>query len=288
MKNKEILTEDEIREIKEMARDARRQFGIAQDASIGAELPQLIEEKGIYICEYPFQSKEESHFDGTITWFKTDEGEMTFIGLNSLIPYDKQIFTLAHEWYHYITHTGKAYTSDAKEDSRTETKADRFAAELLLPADELRRRAEKEFTSGSVDNAGIQRKLRFIARLHGEWWMPYHAIVTRLYEEGLIGNCYDELMKIDGQDEAGEYARIFRTMDPEMSELLLKRTNRISISPSAMEVIVKNYEDGIIEIEEFAKLLALFGKTPFDFGFEEGIPDIDWEDFFAGGDEDEG
>ena len=32
MKTKEILIGDEIREIKEMARDVRKQFGIAQDA----------------------------------------------------------------------------------------------------------------------------------------------------------------------------------------------------------------------------------------------------------------
>ena len=70
--------------------------------------------------------------------------------------------------------------------------------------------------------------------------------------------------------------------------MLRKRTNRISISPSAMEVMVKNYEDGIIEIEEFINLLALFGKTPFDFGFEEDIPDIDWENFFAAGEDNEG
>jgi len=32
MKTKEILTGDEVCEIKEMDRDARKQFGIAQDA----------------------------------------------------------------------------------------------------------------------------------------------------------------------------------------------------------------------------------------------------------------
>lgn len=38
-----------------------------------------------------------THTYGNITWFKTDNDTITFIGLNTSSFYDEQIFAIAHE-----------------------------------------------------------------------------------------------------------------------------------------------------------------------------------------------
>lgn len=136
--NKDIvLTELQIDEIKKTADKERRKFGII-DAPIAGDLFMLLEQEGIAICQYPFLTSEKSHTDANITRFETGSDQMIFIGLNTAIYYDEQIFALAHELYHYITQTGKAYETDMdEEDKRTEKMADRFAAELLLPSEIL-------------------------------------------------------------------------------------------------------------------------------------------------------
>lgn len=101
--NKDIvLTELQIDEIKKTADKERRKFGII-DAPIAGDLFMLLEQEGIAICQYPFLTSEKSHTDANITRFETGSDQMIFIGLNTAIYYDEQIFALAHELYHYIT-----------------------------------------------------------------------------------------------------------------------------------------------------------------------------------------
>lgn len=123
---------------------------------------------------------------------------MIFIGLNTAIYYDEQLFALAHELYHYITKTGKAYETDMdEEDKRTEKMADRFAAELLLPSETLNHMVMAQFKTSCLKKVTNLRLLRFIARLQSEWWLPYRALVLRLNEEKYITDeQVDALFKI--------------------------------------------------------------------------------------------
>lgn len=129
-----VLNEKQIYEVKRLASDTRRSFGIYPNVPIGNDIKLLLEKKDILLCEYPFPDTNGTHTYGNITWFKIDNDTITFIGLNTSSFYDEQIFAIAHEIYHYITQSGKAYTPDMEyEDKIIENKADRFAAELLLP-----------------------------------------------------------------------------------------------------------------------------------------------------------
>ncbi len=277
-----VLNEKQIYEVKGLASDTRQSFGVHPNIPIGNDIKLLLEKNDILLCEYPFSDTDGTHTYGNITWFKTDNETITFIGLNTSSFYDEQIFAIAHEIYHYITQSGKAYTPDMEyEDTITEKKADRFAAELLLPVAALKTAAVGML--GSSDMRGIPetRLLRFIARIQCDWWLPFQAIINRLYEEGFIDESqYEKLYEIDCRSEDGMYRRLLKNIDAEISELLNKKTKTVGVSNKVVETIISNYEDGFIDDDEFVSTLAMFDKKPEDFGFDMVIElDEDLMDF---------
>lgn len=283
-----ILDEKQIYEVKSLASDTRRLFGVYPNVPIANDIKLLLENQGIMLCEYPFPDTNGTHTYGNITWFKTDNETFTFIGLNTSSFYDEQIFAIAHEIYHYKTQSGKAYTPDMEyEDKVIEKMADRFAAELLLPDEALKAVVIK--TIGKADMKGVSeaRLLRFIARIQCEWWLPFQAIANRLLEEGFIDESqYNNLYKIDCRNEDGMYRRLLKNIDSEISELLNKRTKTVGVSNIVIETIISNYEDGLIDDDEFVHILELFDKRPEDFGFNmDSELDDDLKDFFESEDD---
>lgn len=270
MKREVDLTEKEIEEIKRLADSIRCEFGIYRDVPIAKDIFILLEKKGIILCQYPFQTEKESHTDASITWFGTKFDSLTFIGLNTSLYFDEQIFALAHELYHYITKTGKAYHADIeKEDKLTERKADRFAAELLLPREALYDRVVSHFGTSNLERVSELRLLRFIVRLQDEWWLPYHSLVLRLYEESYISEkVFQLLFHMDDRDPSSGYSRLCSNLAPDCYKILNEKTMRTDISNSVMEIFIQNYEDGYLTDDEFVKLLSMFGKSPADLGYD--------------------
>lgn len=283
-----VLNEKQIYEVKRLASDTRRSFGIYPNVPIGNDIKLLLEKKDILLCEYPFPDTNGTHTYGNITWFKIDNDTITFIGLNTSSFYDEQIFAIAHEIYHYITQSGKAYTPDMEyEDKIIEKKADRFAAELLLPEEALKAAAIDIISSSDMRDVSSAKLLRFIARMQCDWWLPFQAIVHRLFEEGFIDESqYEKLYEIDCRNEEGVYRRLLKNIDAEISELLNKRTKTIGVSNSVIETIISNYEDGFIDDDEFVQTLLMFDKRPEDFGFTMDTEiDNDLIDFFESEDD---
>lgn len=283
-----VLDQQQIYDVKKLASDTRQLFGVYPNVPIGSDIRLLLEKKDILLCEYPYPDTEGTHTYGNITWMKTDKETITFIGLNTSSYYDEQIFAIAHEIYHYTTKTGKAYMPDMDyEDTLTEKQADRFAAELLLPAEALKAVVKDTFNTTNMFMISENTALRFIARIQCDWWLPYQAIINRLYEEDIInGEQYEKLYEIDCRTEDGIYRRILRNTDSEISGLLNKKTKTVGISSRVTETIISNYEDGLIDDDEFIETLALFGKKPEDFGFEMDVEiDDDLKDMFESGDD---
>ena len=277
MSEKTALTSKDIIVLKEKAAQCRRNWGVPQDVAIGNDLFKILEDREeIIICEYPFKTKTKSNTDATITMFEGAGEQYPFIGLNSSIYMDEQIFALAHEMYHYLARKGKACDIDVEEDPLVEAKADRFAAELLLPHEELNRRVQRYFPDGTIASAPFLRLLRFISALHGEWWLPFRSIVKRLREEGYItSEQYDELVEVDCRNSESEYSKIFKNLDPVSYNNVNLKSEEIRISKSAIMTTLSNYEDGDISYEEFVKTLRLFNKHPSDFGYEAIVEEDD-------------
>lgn len=281
--NAVVLDEKQIYDVKRLASDTRQFFGVHQNVPIGSDIRLLLEKKDILLCEYPYPDTEGTHTYGNITWFKMDNDTITFIGLNTSSYYDEQIFAIAHEIYHYTTKTGKAYTPDLDyEDKITEKQADRFAAELLLPAEALKAAVTDAFNGSDMIEISDNKALRFIARIQCDWWLPYQAIINRLFEEGIISTeQYEKLYEIDCRTEQGIYRRILKNTDGAISDLLNKKTKTVGISNRVIETVISNYEDGLIGDDEFVDILAMFEKKPEDFGFEMEVEiDDDLKDMF--------
>lgn len=278
-----VLSDQQIFEAKRLASEARRLFGVYPNVPIGSDIRLLLEKNDVLLCEYPYPDSQGTHTYGNITWIKNGDEIITFIGLNTSSYYDEQIFAIAHEIYHYTTKTGKAYTPDVEyEDQITEKMADRFAAELLLPAEVLFSLVTDVFGKVNMYDVPENKTLRFIARIQCDWWLPYQAIINRLFEEKLISvEQYNNLYDLDCRSENGVYRRILKSTDGEISELLNKKTKSIGVSNKVIETIISNYEDGLIDENEFIENLALFGKKPDDFGFDMNVEfDDDLKDLF--------
>ena len=264
-----ILDESQITAIKSLAGKTRRDFGVHKDVPVGNDIKMILEKKGILLCEYPFSESEDTHTYGNIVMFKTDEEPITFIGLNTASFYDEQIFALAHEIYHFSTRTGMAFSPEREEDKETEKKADRFAAEFLLPADALKEMTVEAFGSTNLYEIPDARLLRFVARLQCDWWLPYQSIINRLCEEGHVSEIqFDNLYNLDCRSENGMYRRILRSTDNEISELLNTKTRTIGVSSRIIDTIINNYEDGFIEYDELFRILNLLGKKTDDYGIQ--------------------
>lgn len=81
---------------------------------------------------------------------KQDRDGAWYIIVSSLLPSKRQRFTLAHEIGHWTLHRRdqEAFAHSGPGRGRYEREANQFAAELLMPLDELRRAAgQMAFTS---------------------------------------------------------------------------------------------------------------------------------------------
>lgn len=283
------LSIKEIEEIKELARAKRSALGFGNDAPIANEMPLVLESLHITSLEFPIKGNDESlAFSAMLLYSKP----LTFIGINTADYYDRQIFAIAHELYHFYTKTSSQYSEDEHGgDSAVEIKANRFAAEFLLPEEGLRRRIASEFGSYSLKNVQHQTLLRFIARIHCTWYLPYRSVIRRLDEiEAITTHQCQRLLTVDERALDGEYTRLGQAIDKEVFTKLNTRTEVIGTSAHAIETIIRNFEHKIIDEQTFVETLKLFNKSPNDFGYEITVSqeDIDEFDSFIRGWDSEG
>lgn len=187
--NTASLTSDEIAEIKKLAREKRVDYA---SAPMGTEVFDLIQKQSNDI-RFELVAFESEKIDGML-YIPTSGKARAYIILNSNKPLVNQIFTAAHEFYHYIkdyqVFKENPYICDfsALKDIN-EKKACRFAAELLFPEEALNReindycRKLKVKNLKTLDFAGIAT---FIIVMTVKYQMPLKAVIYRLAEENHI------------------------------------------------------------------------------------------------------
>jgi hypothetical protein len=139
----------------------------------------------------------------------------------------------------------------------------------------------QEINNGEIDLKKWKQTalLRFIARLHCEYRLPYKAIVKRLKEIESIDNIqFDRLLVDSVRTKDTPYYLIGTNMDETVFELLNRPTQKIGVDGEDLNKILSNFEGGLISGAELAKDLSLFGKTMVDFGLEEEIEEEDLEE----------
>jgi len=287
------LNEVQIDEIRKLAGDERRFLGFVGETPIANDIFTILDRLDIMLLEYPIEPEgDRPAFSAAIMYSEEGDKKLTFIGLNTADYYDKQIFAIAHELYHYYTKSGSHLSRpEDEENSLIEVKANRFAAEFLLPETVLESIVLDEFKTSSLEKIQHKTLLRFIARLHCTWWLPYRSLVRRLHEIGAISSeQYAELYSVDERNLQGEYGKIGQAINKEVFLKLNQPTKNIDTSPNEIEIIIKNFEDNLIDEDKFAETLSLFNRTPDEFGYEIKVSQDDLDEldaFFSGEDDDE-
>lgn len=282
MNHSRFLSEIQLEEIRKLAEKTRHSLGFVGDTPIANDIFTILDNEGILLLEYPIKSDgEKPAFSAALIYSKEGDKELAFIGLNTADYFDKQIFAIAHELFHYYTKTGSHLSRPSEEENDlVEKTANRFAAEFLLPENTLKSIVLKEFKTSSLEKKQTKTLLRFIARLQCTWWLPYRSLVKRLQEINAISDeQYNKLFAIDERDMDGEYGRTGRAINEEAFLKLNKATNNIGTSPKDIEIIIRNFEDELIDEDKFTNTLALFNKNPDDFGYEFEVSDEDIEEF---------
>jgi len=287
------LNEVQIDDIRKLAGEKRRSLGFVGETPIANDIFTILDKLEIMLLEYPIEPEgDKPAFSAAIMYSEEGDKKLTFIGLNTADYYDKQIFAIAHELYHYYTKSGSQLSRpEDEESSLIEVKANRFAAEFLLPETVLESIVLDAFKTSSLEKIQHKTLLRFIARLHCTWWLPYRSLVRRLHEIGAISSeQYAELYSVDERDLQGEYGKIGQATNKEEFLKLNQPTKNIGTSPNEIEIIIRNFEDNLIDEDKFAETLSLFNKTPDEFGYEIKVSQDDLDEldaFFSGEDDDE-
>ena len=287
------LNEVQVDEIRKLAGEKRLSLGFVGETPIANDIFTILDRLDIMLLEYPIESESDRPaFSAAIMYSEEGDKKLTFIGLNTADFYDKQIFAIAHELYHYYTKSGSHLSRpEDEESSLIEVKANRFAAEFLLPETVLESIVLDEFKTSTLEKVQHKTLLRFIARLHCTWWLPYRSLVKRMHEIGAISaEQYAELYSVDERDLQGEYGKIGQAINKEVFLKLNQPTKNIGTSPNEIEIIIRNFEDNLIDEDKFAETLSLFNRTPDEFGYEIKVSqeDIDELDaFFSREDDDE-
>ncbi|MBU8906539.1 ImmA/IrrE family metallo-endopeptidase [Desertibacillus haloalkaliphilus] len=280
--SKITLDEFELEEIRKLARDERQALGFVGETPIANDIFTIIENLNIKLLEYPIESEgEKPAFSAALMYSEEGGEELVFIGLNTADHFDKQVFALAHELYHFYTKTGSHLSRlEDEENNLVEAKANRFAAEFLLPESVLESIVLTEFKKSSLQEVQTKTLLRFIARLQCTWWLPYRSLVKRLKEiEAISDSQYTQLYAVNERNLEGEYGRLGQAINREIFLKLNAITSNIGLSPKDIEVIIRNFEDNIIDEDKFSDTLHLFHKTPDEFGYEFTITDEDMDEF---------
>lgn len=288
------LNEFQIEQIRKLARELRGKLGFADETPIANDIFSILDRLRIMLLTYPVKTnKEKPGFSAVMIYSHEGDEELAFIGINTSEYFDMQIFSIAHELYHYETKTGSHLTRLKEiENNIVEMQANRFAAELLLPENVIESMVIDEFRNSSLYEVSENTLLRFIARIQCTWWLPYRAIIKRLKEiEAISENQFIQLYKIDERDLFGKYGRIGLAINSEIFKKLNKVTNSIGTSPKEIEIIIRNFEDSLIDEDQFADTLSLFNQSTSDYGYEIKVSEEDkneLESFFNEENMDEG
>ncbi|SCZ81380.1 ImmA/IrrE family metallo-endopeptidase [Acidaminobacter hydrogenoformans] len=281
------LSDLQLDHIIKLSRDLRRSVGYVGDVVIGYNVFSILDTLGIALLEYPIDSKNSKPaFSAAMIYSEENNERFAFIGLNTADYLDNQIFSIAHELYHFCTKTGSHLSRIESDNNQIEDMANRFAAEFLLPETCLKSLILEEFKQTSLEDISRNTLLRLIARLQCHWYLPYRSVVRRLYEISAI--THEQLVEfydINERDLNGEYGRLGQAIDQDTFIKLNDPTYKIGTSAKEIEIIIRNFEDHLIDEDKFAAALSLFNRTPEEFGFHINVSneDIDeFEAFFSG------
>lgn len=284
--NKLTLNPKEELAIVELVKEERRRLDLGM-GPLGERFFSVFREYHIQILFFAMQMERKDSLEALYLEKKYKEsGERScYIAINTSVPYDLQIFNACHEYYHHIDELDDNIhlkRSGQPDGNKLQAKANRFAAEFLLPTETLETQVKKQNKGNLIINQwSIQAMLRFIAQLHIDYQAPYRTIVKRLFEVGAIAEgILENLLIMNDRDPEGLYFKIGMTLNPALFKLLNEATQKNEVEPEALEAILQNYDENLITVDVAAKDLSIFNYNLEDFGYDIGIDQEDLDEIF--------
>ena len=257
--NTSSLTDNEIADIKRLAREKRVDYALAP---LGTGVFDWIcdQNKELRIEPVPFDS---DNIDGML-FIPTTGQERAYIILNSNKPLANQIFAAAHEFYHYIRDyqiiKERPYICDfSMLKDINEKKACRFAAELLLPEEALAREIQDYCLGMEMSSVSLMSFYQFstiIIYLTVKYQLPLKAVIYRLAEEHYIENV-DRYIKDYGFIKS--ILREIKILGKRVEELYSNENKYLTQRSSIYQDITKAYNDGNASREEILRDATVLG-----------------------------
>lgn len=177
------LTVSEIRQIKKQSKDSRGIYGV--NAPMGTNIFSMIGQNDDIV--FQLQGFKNSELDAMIIKY-SPKSNHKYIIINSEKPLINQIFAAAHEYYHYLySFTGNTKDSivcSFNKNDKEEIKANRFAAEFLLPEEALSTEVEQLVKYyGTFEQVSLPKQILFCFLLVVKYSLPLKAVIYRLKEE---------------------------------------------------------------------------------------------------------
>ena len=258
--NTTSLSEQDIDDIKELVREKRVNYALAP---IGEKIFEWVMEQNADV-RFELVDFDSEKIDGLL-YIPQSGIDKAYIVLNSKKPLINQIFTVAHEYYHYITDYAKIkkepyICSFSALENVNEKKACRFAAEFLLPEDALRNEM-KQFKK-RIGALGEQKPVFedyavLSMLLTVKYQLPLKSVIYRLYEEHYIEDVDEYIQNYRFIKSVLQEVKIF---EKQVKHLYACQNNHLEANSLIYRQMKSVYDAGFAsrqEILEDAKLLDL-------------------------------
>ncbi len=268
-------------DIVELVKTNRRSLDLGM-GPIGEKIFTVFRDNNIQLLNFDLELKNSS---GLAAFYLEKKSSVTglesyYIAINTSAPLDIQIFNACHEYYHHIDdneniiHLQRISEPD---DELTNAKANRFAAEFLLPTESLVTLVKKH-NRGSIrlEKWNENALLRMIVQVQIDYQVPYKMIVKRLNEiEAIDTELREKLLTIDERDSENTYYKIGMTINDYTFSKLNKATNKSGVDTEALNVILQNFDEETITVDSTIKDLKIFNKKLEDFGYDINVLEDD-------------
>lgn len=194
-----------------------------------------------------------------------------FCYLNSNIPLEKQVFAAAHELYHILySDIGKGELINSEvideklavgEIDREDIKANRFAAEFLIPEEVFR----NELNIRGINKVSID--LNGVIELMDVFLVPFKTLIRRLYEiDYITKDKFKEFISLEDRKEEQGIMLLQKRLG--LCKRNNDRTKEIKLD-KLVDTALKLYEKNEITYEKLEYLLELSKFKPSDFNIYE-------------------
>lgn len=177
---------------------------------------QMLKDEGIVFSIRPFDKLEGVYLPAA------SEQDVAIVGINLKRPITRQRFTAAHELCHHFRDADKEIACPLSNKDLIEQFADKFAAALLMPMDELRRQVDAKKVNGYVD-------FKAVLEIADYFGASFDSCVRRIAYR---------IHAIDGDIESAALAKRIRKFAPD------KRRQELGMDyVSLYDDLINAYED---------------------------------------------